>query len=386
MWQGTRTVPLPPSYAHVPRSYFVRFIVYYYFSSRTLSNNTDYRSSSIPSNNWCRVQFVIRTSTFENTPSISVFRTFVFARAFAPRPLRFDRWNRRPPKIRAPAPVRVARSRRRASKSSATQQSSHARRSTRDLRAPPSLRKWTARWRSYQTRPPARAPHDRSRHRAHRPAEPTVHRCVRRRGNLGRSTETGNDLRRRSSSGDTTPVEGRTGAVERLYRRGFPNGAKRRTPRTRRTKPRSSPRLGLIGVESLRARRARLAAETRRSAVGRYRTRRRVACTSTSPRAADDRSTDADFDAFELFRARPRPPTDPARRLSIKCILVPFPPAPAHRRDDSSRSAPRTSDRTATHRSIRKLAHRREPRVGLRGPRNPAESRLAPPIHRVVRR
>ena len=61
----------------------------------------------------------------------------------------------------------------------------------------------------------------------------------------------------------------------------------------------------------------------------------------------DDRTTDVDPDALDLYRARPPPPAETERRFPLERVLVSVPREPAHRRVDPRRSAtPRTCDRT----------------------------------------
>ena len=84
----------------------------------------------------------------------------------------------------------------------------------------------------------------------------------------------------------------------------------------------------------------------------------------------------------------PHPPPIPTADSRSNAVLVSVPREPAHRRVDSRRSAKsRTCDRTrGSPLSTRTLAHRRTARLGCCGPRDTAESRIAPSIHRVVRR
>ena len=81
LWQGTRTVPLPPSHSQIPRSYVVRTFVRLSLFIVDCSIKPDYRSYEYTSNNWCRVQFDLESSIFESTPSNRVLQLVVLAAA-----------------------------------------------------------------------------------------------------------------------------------------------------------------------------------------------------------------------------------------------------------------------------------------------------------------
>ena len=105
LWQGTRMVPLPSSTHHVRSFHFVRsslVVLSLFVIVDEYRLNVVNRSKSTPSNNWCRVQFVTRASTFGNTPSIRVIRTPTAILT------RLDRWSRPrcPRTARSSAPPR----------------------------------------------------------------------------------------------------------------------------------------------------------------------------------------------------------------------------------------------------------------------------------------